>query len=135
MAKIPPELFRRKKTFQMLQFVEASVEEFRAVGARDNYNAVMAGYNDLAAHFATLAGRQDIAKDFGNARDSLIAAAKDAPRLRSENGVKQPRRDRRNRAWVIKRHPQPAGEEGERPPPISRTKQTFALALKARKKK
>ncbi len=131
MANIPPELFRRKKTFQVLQLVEASAEEYKSIGARDNYNAVMAGYNDLAAHFATLAGRQDVARSFAAERDKLIVAAKGAPRLRNENGSHRPRRDRRIRAWIPKQQP----DTDEELPPPSRTRQTFALARQARKKK
>ncbi len=91
MSNVPPDLFRRKKTFQLLRQVEERAQELRAAGVRDNSNAVLAGYNDLAAHFASLAGRVDIARSFEIKRDELIVEAQTAPPLRSDDGVRKKR--------------------------------------------
>ncbi len=89
MANVPPDLFRRKKTFQALKDIETITQQYKDAAALDHYGAVMAGYNDLAAHFASLAGRHDIAKEFDRQRDQLIADVQTAPPLRSPRGERK----------------------------------------------
>jgi len=79
MGNVPPELFRRKMAIRTYEQLESDATEFEAWAGRDNHLAALASYNDLAARFAFLTGRADLAQEFELARDELIAKALQPP--------------------------------------------------------
>lgn len=73
MGNVPPDLFRRRMTLRALEQVEAKADLFEAHAGTDNHYAALASYNDMAARFAALSGRPDLAQQFAQQRDELIA--------------------------------------------------------------
>lgn len=73
MGNVPLGLFRRKMAFRALEEIDATIEAFQSWAGRDNYYAAMASYNDIAARFAGLSGRPDLAQQFEQQRDAMIA--------------------------------------------------------------
>lgn len=92
MAKVTPDLFRRKMTGRLLEASKKNIRKFEEAAFGDKRWAAEAGLNELTAELLRMVGRNDLAEEFDEKKDQLLSRGKTLEPMRK---ARKPRKKKK----------------------------------------